>query len=127
MSAVTTGVQHRSDPSQFSRASRHFSIFQWSDPDGPIFNEIFGTIMKWYVNSLTMRPDKLRQISEICTGEVVDTTIHVYFKILKNIVNITRPLHIFNPRDIGAVMQDINVEGQYIHGPTIIRLWTHEV
>ena len=130
IAALTTGIQHRTNPAQFSRASRHFNLFQWSDPDATVFKDIFSTIMTWYVESLDLRPDKLDKIKPLCTGVVVDATIHVYSEMLKNVLPApTKPLHIFNPRDIGAVVQGmVLLRGNQIRGPhTIVRLWTHEV
>ena len=130
VSAVTTGLKTREDFSHFLRLSSHYASFRWSNPDKPMFHKIFSAIMGWYTSRMDFIKDGRKSIWDVCNGPLVHATIHIYTEVSKYILpSPSKPLNVFNPRDMGSVIQGILlIKSSDIKGPqTMMRLWTHEV
>ena len=130
IASVTTGTKKGDDTGRFSRLSRHFNVFRWTDPDEAHFEHIYSAIVEWYATKMNFKADNRKSVYELCEGSLVKATIHVYKMVSQYILpSPSKPLNIFNPRDIGSVVQGILlVTAKNIQGPqTLMRLWTHEV
>ena len=113
------------------RYTRHFNIVSFLPFDDDSLNNVFATIMSWYMGKVGM-PKGLHA----CGTKIVAASIGIYRAIADNLLPTPAKSHyLFNLRDISTVFQGFmqfvppepGTSNEEVSEESLLRLWAHEI